>query len=58
MHAHALIIDAEEEQRKNAIIEKYMSMSLLDPLNDPILFQGELMKLKPGVKFEFQNRWI
>jgi hypothetical protein len=26
--------------------------------DDPLLFQGELMKLKPGVKTEFQPRWI
>lgn len=25
---------------------------------DPLLFQGELMKLKPGLKMEFQPRWI
>ena len=35
----------------------YRQIEILNP-NDPILFQGEMLKLKPGVKFEFQGRWI
>ena len=37
---------------------KYLRIPLLDPNDDPIIFQGELLKLKPGVKFDFQPRWI
>ncbi|CDW78900.1 UNKNOWN [Stylonychia lemnae] len=36
----------------------YRKIEILNQKYDPILFQGELLKLKPGVKFEFQPRWI
>jgi hypothetical protein len=36
----------------------YLSIPIHHIKEDPLLFQGELMKLKPGLKFEFQSRWI
>lgn len=34
-----------------------MEIDILDE-EYPILFQGELFKLKPGIKFEYCSRWV
>ena len=36
----------------------YIKIPMLSVKDDPLLFQGELLKLKPGFKMEFQSRWI
>ena len=37
--------------------EEYMKVPVVDD-GDQVIFQGELLKLKPGIKFEHQNRWV
>lgn len=35
----------------------YLEIDLIDPL-DPILFEGEIQKYKPGFKATFIDRWV
>ena len=35
----------------------YLEIDLIDP-TDPILFEGEIQKYKPGFKAQFINRWV
>lgn len=35
----------------------YLEIDLIDP-SDPILFEGEIQKYKPGFKAQFINRWV
>lgn len=35
----------------------YLEIDLIDPL-DPILFEGEVQKYKPGFQAQFIDRWV
>ena len=35
----------------------YLEIDLIDP-KDPILFEGEVQKYKPGFKATFIDRWV
>lgn len=35
----------------------YLEIDLIDP-SDPILFEGEIQKYKPGFKAQFIDRWV
>jgi len=35
----------------------YLEIDLIDP-TDPILFEGEIQKYKPGFKATFIDRWV
>mmetsp|Transcript_44578 Transcript_44578/g.32675 ORF Transcript_44578/g.32675 Transcript_44578/m.32675 type:complete len:143 (+) Transcript_44578:370-798(+) len=38
-------------------LKKYLEVGLFDE-EDPVIFQGELLKLKPGINFQYQPRWL
>ncbi len=35
----------------------YLEIDLIDP-SDPVLFEGEVQKYKPGFKATFIDRWV
>eukprot|EP00347_Sterkiella_histriomuscorum_P015858 403355417 len=52
------ILDESKLSTQPIAIFDYKNIEILNSKFDPILFQGELLKLKPGVKYEFIPRWI
>ncbi len=42
---------------KRKVDNPYLEIDLIDP-TDPILFEGEIQKFKPGFKAIFIDRWV
>jgi hypothetical protein len=42
---------------KKKVENPYLEIDLIDP-TDPILFEGEIQKYKPGFKATFIDRWV
>jgi hypothetical protein len=38
-------------------VNAYLEIDLIDP-SDPVLFEGEIQKYKPGFKAQFIDRWV
>jgi hypothetical protein len=42
---------------KKKVENPYLEIDLIDP-TDPILFEGEIQKYKPGFTATFIDRWV
>ena len=42
---------------KKIVENPYLEIDLIDP-TDPILFEGEMQKFKPGFQATFIDRWV